>query len=108
MAMDVQGHRMRCPIYKENAEKIAATSTASSTTSSRSSSPENLNNSNEEVKSVYTYSGSTGSTGTRKSSRRLTRSPTNTGNGEIDPNATKFCALCETEQHMDRVHRNSS
>ena len=112
MAMDVQGHRMRCPIYKENAEKIAARSAASSANSSRSSSPVNVeNNSNVlQVKSVYTYSGTAGTAGTRKSSRRLTRSPTNNGNDErnIDPNATKFCALCETEQHMDRVHRNNS
>jgi len=110
MAMDVQGHRMRCPIYKENVEKIAARSAASSTTSSRSSSPDNVNNGSEEVKSVYTYSGTLGTAGIRKSSRRPTRSPINTGNDEsnVDPNASKFCALCETEQHMDRVHRNNS
>mmetsp|Transcript_41236 Transcript_41236/g.44772 ORF Transcript_41236/g.44772 Transcript_41236/m.44772 type:complete len:810 (-) Transcript_41236:267-2696(-) len=114
MAMDVQGHRMRCPIYKENAEKIAIRSTArsaaSSTTSSRSSSPDIVNNGTEEVKSVYTYSGTLGTAGIRKSSRRPTRSPINTGNDEsnVDPNASKFCALCETEQHMDRVHRNNS
>lgn len=109
MAIDVHGHRMRCPIYKENAEKIAARSGSSSNASSRSSSPNISNISTEEVKSVYTYPGTTGSTGTRKSSRRLTRSPTNIdGSVGTDPNATKFCALCETEQHMDRVHRNNT
>jgi len=114
MAMDVNGHRMRCPIYKENAEKMAARSASSSASSSRSSSPDNTTNGNfdnsRELKSVYTYSSS-GGAGTRKSSRRASRSPNNNDNGEDkgakDPNATKFCALCETEHHMDRVHRNS-
>lgn len=125
MAMDVNSHRMSCPIYKENAEKMAARSASSSAPSSRSSSPDNtLNNNfddNGELKSVYTYS-STGSVGTRKSTRRSARtnSPSvsnnnnnsNNENGEDksvdDPNVTKFCALCEAEHHMDRVHRNSN
>lgn len=117
MALDVHGHRMRCPIYKENAEKMAARSASSSASasSSRSSSPDNTANinldTNGELKSVYTYS-TAGNVGTRKSSRRATRSPINNDNGEDkfsnDPNATKFCALCETEHHMDRVHRNSN
>jgi len=106
---------MRCPIYKENAEKMAARYASSSASSSRSSSPDLTSNgnfdNNGELKSVYTYSA-TGNVGTRKSSRRLSRSPTNNENGEDrytnDPNVTKFCALCETEHHMDRVHRNSS
>lgn len=110
MAMDVHGHRLRCPIYKENAEKMAARSASSSASSSRSSSPENNLNvidNNGELKSVYTFSAS-GGVGTRKSSRRASRSPNNNENGEDnDPNATKFCTLCETEHHMDRVHRNS-
>uniref|UniRef100_A0A7S4AR18 ubiquitinyl hydrolase 1 n=1 Tax=Pseudo-nitzschia australis TaxID=44445 RepID=A0A7S4AR18_9STRA len=114
MAMDIHGHRMRCPIYKENSEKMAARSAPSS----RSSSPDNTLNinfdNNGELKSMYTYS-STGGSGTRKSTRRSTRttnSPASNENGEdksvADPNVTKFCALCETEHHMDRVHRNSS
>mmetsp|Transcript_837 Transcript_837/g.2101 ORF Transcript_837/g.2101 Transcript_837/m.2101 type:complete len:765 (+) Transcript_837:484-2778(+) len=117
MAMDVNSHRMSCPIYKENAEKMAARSASSSAPSSRSSSPDNTANSNfddnGELKSVYTYS-STGSVGTRKSTRRSARtnSPSNTENGEDksveDPNVTKFCALCEAEHHMDRVHRKSN
>jgi len=116
MAMDVHGHRRRCQIYKENAEKMAARSASSSASSSRSSSPENTSNNNfnnkGELKSVYTYSAA-GGVGTRKSSRRASRSPINNNdNGEDkcsnDPNATKFCALCETEHHMDRVHRNSN
>lgn len=115
MAMDVHGHRIRCPIYKENAEKMAARSASSSDSSSRSSSPENSSygnfDSNGELKSVYTYSSS-GAVATRKSSRRAARIPTNNNENEQkstnDPNATKFCALCETEHHMDRVHRNSS
>jgi len=106
MAMDVQGHRIRCPTYKENADKIAARSGSTSTASPRSSSPDISKNNTQEVKSVYTYPGAIGSTGTRKSSRRATRSPTNIGSDEIDSSATKFCALCEMEQHMDRVHRN--
>lgn len=112
MAMDVHGHRMHCPIYKENAEKMAARSASRSSSSSRSSSPDNACNfgTDGELKSVYSYSA-TGNVGTRKSSRRATRSPTNdTGDDKYanDPNATKFCALCETEHHMDRVHRNSN
>jgi len=115
MAMDVHGHRMRCPIYKENAEKMAAISASSSASSSRSSSPETNScgnfDSNGEIKSVYTYSSS-GAVATRKSSRRAARIPTNNNDNvqksTNDPNATKFCALCETEHHMDRVHRNSS
>lgn len=115
MAMDVYGHRMCCPIYKENAEKMAARSgSSSSRSSSRSSSPDNTWNSNVtsngELRSVYTYSST--NTGIRKSSRRANRSPTNTDNGEdksaSDPNATKFCTLCELENHIDRVHRNSN
>lgn len=112
LAMDVYGHRTRCPIYKENCEKTSArsaSSTSSSTVSSRSSSPDTTKN--DGVKSVYTYQATTGPTGTRKSSRRAasrTNSPTeNAPNGcTKDLNATKFCALCEVEQHMDRVHRN--
>jgi len=117
MALDVHGHRMRCPVYKENAEKMAARSASSSASasSSRSSSPDSTANvnldTNGELKSVYSYS-TAGNVGTRKSSRRATRSPINNDNGEDkfanDPNATKFCALCETEHHMDRVHRNSN
>jgi len=117
MALDVHGHRMRCPVYKENAEKMAARSASSSASasSSRSSSPDSTANvnldTNGELKSVYSYSAA-GNVGTRKSSRRATRSPINNDNGEDkfanDPNATKFCALCETEHHMDRVHRNSN
>ena len=114
MAMDVEGHRMRCPIYKENAEKMAARSASSSASSSRSSSPESSSNgnlnSNGELKSVYTYSSS-GAVATRKSSRRAARSsPTNDNEQKstIDPNATKFCALCQIEHHMDNVHRNSN
>eukprot|EP00535_Pseudo-nitzschia_heimii_P001517 CAMPEP_0197185262 /NCGR_PEP_ID=MMETSP1423-20130617/11562_1 /TAXON_ID=476441 /ORGANISM="Pseudo-nitzschia heimii, Strain UNC1101" /LENGTH=777 /DNA_ID=CAMNT_0042636283 /DNA_START=510 /DNA_END=2843 /DNA_ORIENTATION=+ len=113
MAMDVEGHRMCCPIYKENAEKMAARSASSSASSSRSSSPESSTTgnfyTNGELKSVYTYSAS-GAVATRKSSRRATRSSPTTDNEQkstSDPNATKFCALCETEHHMDRVHRNS-
>jgi len=115
MAIDVHGHRARCSIYRENAEKMAAISTLSSVSSSRSSSPENIKFSkfdyNGELRSVYTYSAS-GNIGTRKSSRRASRSPTSNGNSEYkftnNSNATKFCALCETEHHMDRVHRSSS
>ena len=115
MAMDVHGHRRFCPIYKENLEKMAARSDYSSRSSSRSSSPDNTSysnfDSNGELKSVYTYSAM-GSVGTRKSSRRANRSPTNNDTGDDkdanDPNATKFCTLCETEHHMDRVHRNSN
>lgn len=112
MATDVYGHRRCCPIYKENAEKMAARSGSSSRSCSRSSSPDNTWNnnggSNGELRSVYTYSST--NAGTRKSSRRANRSPTN-DNGEDksdDPNATKFCTLCELENHLDRVHRNSN
>lgn len=115
MAMDVHGHRMRCPIYKENAEKMAARSAASSAPSSRSSSPDKeIFDNNGELKSVYTYSSAGGAPGTRKSTRRSTRTSSPSGTTETaedksvdDPNVTKFCALCETEHHMDRVHRNS-
>ena len=111
MAMDVYGHRRCCPIYKENADKVAARSGSSSRSSSRSSSPDNTSNnnfgSNGELKSVYTYSSA--NVGIRKSSRN--RSPTNNDNEDKcanDPNATKFCTLCELENHIDRVHRNSN
>ena len=112
MAMDVYGHRRCCPIYKENAEKMVARSGSSSRSCSRSSSPDNTWNnnggSNGELRSVYTYSST--NAGTRKSSRRANRSPTNdTGEDKSDdPNATKFCTLCELENHLDRVHRNSN
>ncbi|KAG7369811.1 ubiquitin carboxyl-terminal hydrolase [Nitzschia inconspicua] len=121
MAMDVQSHRLTCPIYKENVQKIANRSGPGSAASSRSSSPDHfLHHSGSQ--DLYSADPSRISTaGTRKS--RRTRSPTNsnimgsssfpsndgtTAAKQKDPNATKFCALCEVEQHMNNVHRGGS
>lgn len=114
MAMDVEGHRLRCPVYQET---LANRATCSATTS-RSSSPDR----DPQLQQVSL-------TGTRKS--RRTRSPTGTSNGnsgqhclttgsttvdgielggndDLDSSATKFCALCEFEKHVLRVFPSSS
>jgi ubiquitin C-terminal hydrolase len=122
MAMDVQSHRLSCPIYKENVQKIANRSRPGSAASSRSSSPDHfLQHAGDQ--DLYSADPSRiAAAGTRKS--RRTRSPTsssiigstsssppndgsNTATRQDDPNATKFCALCEVEQHMNNVHRGS-
>mmetsp|Transcript_7725 Transcript_7725/g.13616 ORF Transcript_7725/g.13616 Transcript_7725/m.13616 type:complete len:663 (-) Transcript_7725:369-2357(-) len=123
MALDVQSHQETCPIYKENIQKIANRSAAGSAASSRSSSPDRLLSASQTIYNAEEHRN--GSTGTRKS--RRTRSPTNAvassssslhdtaaaaataaAAQQIDPNATKFCALCELEHHLKRVHRSSS
>ena len=81
MAMDVEPHCDKCPIYAENSLKRR---------SSPSSSPES---SDMQPKPP----------GTRKSRRR---SPTNLSSGHDDE--YKFCALCEVEQHLNRVHANTN
>jgi len=82
MAMDVEPHYVRCPIFLENAQKRR---------SSPSSSPDNIIS---EIKI---------STGTRKSRRSSgKKSPTTNSNNQTDE--LKFCALCEIEQHLMRVH----
>jgi ubiquitin C-terminal hydrolase len=80
MAMDVEPHCNKCPIYTENAQKRR---------SSPSSSPEGPE---VQVKP----------TGTRKS-RRSGRSPT-----QAREDVFKFCALCEVEQHLNRVHTSTN
>ena len=79
-ALDVEPHHASCPIYLENALKRR---------SSPSSSPDG--ESAEHAK-----------TATRKSRRSGKKSPTNS---EDD---FKFCALCELEEHMSRVHSVSA
>jgi ubiquitin C-terminal hydrolase len=121
MAMDVQSHRLSCPIYKENVQKIANRSGPGSATSSRSSSPDHFLRHGGDQDLYSADPSRIGAVGTRKS--RRTRSPTsssifgssslspnegtNTPSRQDDPNATKFCALCEVEQHMNNVHRGS-
>ncbi|KAL3942116.1 MAG: hypothetical protein SGARI_000374, partial [Bacillariaceae sp.] len=124
MAMDVQSHRLTCPIYKENVEKITSRSAPGSAASSRSSSPDHFLH-HSGAQDIYSADPSrTGNAGTRKS--RRTRSPTNSSimgasasssptdpaaaavSRKDDPNATKFCALCEVEQHMNNVHRGQN
>jgi ubiquitin C-terminal hydrolase len=121
MAMDVQSHRLTCPIYKENVQKIANRSGPASAASSRSSSPDHFLH-HSGAQDLYSADPSRiAVAGTRKS--RRTRSPTNSGimgtsssslhegasaPKQNDPNATKFCALCEVEQHMNNVHRGGS
>jgi ubiquitin C-terminal hydrolase len=84
MAMDVESHRANCPIFMENAQKRR---------SSPSSSPDAVSDLPAK------------STGTRKSRRSGSgkRSPTNQENDDC-----KFCALCEVEQHLTRVHTNTN
>lgn len=75
MAMDVAPHHVHCPIWRLNQER--------NNSRSPSSSPDHTTQ-------------VTPTTGVRKS-RRQSRSPT----GEEE---TKFCVLCEVEQHLQRVH----
>ncbi|KAL3915892.1 MAG: hypothetical protein SGILL_005434 [Bacillariaceae sp.] len=125
MAMDVQSHRLTCPIYKENVHKIANRSGTGSAASSRSSSPDHFLH-HSGAQDIYSADPSrVAAAGTRKS--RRTRSPTNGSIGmgggsssssptdmtasaspQDDPNATKFCALCEVEQHINNVHKCKS
>mmetsp|Transcript_1565 Transcript_1565/g.4678 ORF Transcript_1565/g.4678 Transcript_1565/m.4678 type:complete len:730 (-) Transcript_1565:352-2541(-) len=82
MAMDVDPHYIHCPIFLENAQKRR---------SSPSSSPEHV----VDIKI----------SGTRKSKRSSgKKSPTASTNN--DQEDWKFCALCEVEQHLLRVHSN--
>lgn len=82
MAMDVEPHHVHCPIFLENAQKRR---------SSPSSSPEHI----VDIKI----------SGTRKSKRSSgKKSPTATNTNDQDD--LKFCALCEVEQHLVRVHSN--
>jgi ubiquitin C-terminal hydrolase len=121
MAMDVQSHRSSCPIYKENVQKIANRSGPGSAASSRSSSPDHFLQRGVDQDLYNADPSRVAAAGTRKS--RRTRSPTgssiigssssspndvtNTASKQDNPNATKFCALCEVEQHMNNVHRGS-
>ena len=83
-AMDVEPHYLTCPIYLENDQKRQS--------SSPTSSPGGLSDP-PQVKAAAT----------RKSRRSGgKKSPTSS---EDD---CKFCALCEVEQHMARVHSASS
>jgi ubiquitin C-terminal hydrolase len=81
MAMDVDPHHVTCPIYMENAQK-------------RRSSPSSSPDAEDFIVKP---------TGTRKSTRSGgKKSPTN----HVDSNV-QFCALCEVEQHLARVHRET-
>lgn len=83
MAMDVAPHHLHCPIYIENAQKRR---------SSPSSSPDAVSDAPSQL------------LGTRKSRRYSgKKSPSNQSNSDDD---SKFCALCEIEHHLTRVHTN--
>jgi ubiquitin C-terminal hydrolase len=88
MAMDVEAHHVNCPIFLENAQKRR---------SSPSSSPDGA------VADVKL-------SGTRKSRRSSgKKSPTNNASTSGEPgDDCKFCALCEVEQHLTRVHTITS
>lgn len=82
MAMDVEPHYINCPIYHENAQKRR---------SSPSSSPDG----------VVDLKPSSGTRKSRRSSGK--KSPTH-----AEDDDSKFCALCEVEQHLNRVHDPAS
>lgn len=75
MAVDVSPHRVHCPIWQQNKERNNSRSPSSSPDTSAPVPP---------------------TAGVRKS-RRQSRSPT-------AEEETKFCVLCELEQHLNRVH----
>ena len=80
-AMDVEPHHVNCPIYLGNAEKRRSSP-------SSSPDPDDL------------------MVGTRKSRRSSGRkSPTNHEDGSSD---LQFCALCEVERHLSRVHAETN
>lgn len=88
MAMDVAPHHIHCPIYAENAKNLRY---------SPCSSPDSTSDTPPKAASAA---------GTRKSRRGGgKRSP---GAQSADDEAFKFCALCEVEQHLIRVHTNTS
>lgn len=95
MAMDVEAHHVHCPIFLENALKRR---------SSPSSSPDAV----ADVKL----------SGTRKSRRSSGKKSPTDNNNNNNPNPSnstvpehddfKFCALCEVEHHLTRVHSITS
>jgi ubiquitin C-terminal hydrolase len=82
MAMDVEPHYASCPIYLENAHKRR---------SSPSSSPDPSADSQNKTPA------------TRKSRRSSGKKSPTQGGGGLDADC-KFCALCEVELHLGRVH----
>lgn len=84
MAMDVSPHAVHCPIYAENSKTGRC---------SPSSSPETVGDTPPKT------------TGTRKSRRSGKRSPSAQSS---DEDGYRFCALCELEHHLARVHTNTS
>lgn len=95
MALDAEPHYKNCPIYQEN---------ALSRRSSPSSSPDgagaaSASNSLDREPQHFSFP-------TRKSKRSGKRSPS--GGSSLTDNQDKFCALCELEQHMERVHTTTS
>lgn len=82
MAMDIEPHQANCPVWLENAQKRR---------SSPSSSPDAVSDSLKPA-------------GTRKSRRSGKKSPTS----QQSDSDCKFCALCEVEEHLTRVHSNTN
>jgi ubiquitin C-terminal hydrolase len=123
MAMDVKPHSATCPIFLENAQKRR---------SSPSSSPDYNNNNNngssdpqqaQQAQAQAQHVASSKPAATRKSRRSSgKKSPTSSSQaqqesstaattattaattGEANKNEYKFCAACEVEQHLARVH----
>jgi len=86
LAMDCEAHRSSCPVAAENKERLRRSSSSESSASSRDSDSQRPR-------------------GTRKSRRSGRNSPPE--QLETSPNAMKFCALCELEEHLQSVHDSS-
>lgn len=83
MAMDVEPHHVHCPVFLENAIK-------------RRSSPSSSPDASTDVLPKPS--------GTRKSRRSGKKSPSS----QRTSDGCKFCALCEVEQHLTRVHNKTN
>mmetsp|Transcript_1044 Transcript_1044/g.2095 ORF Transcript_1044/g.2095 Transcript_1044/m.2095 type:complete len:628 (-) Transcript_1044:59-1942(-) len=101
-ALDCMPHRPNCTVYAENAAKSRASSPSASSNGSASAasdpnfSGDNNNNNNNEA--------APRKTATRKSLRSSGRkSPP----GDGKKSDWTFCALCELEEHLHKVHDDS-
>lgn len=94
MALDCMPHRSACSVYHDNVAKSRASSPSASSNESSASgtgSAEENNNNNEAPRK----------TATRKSLRSSGR---RTPPGDGKKSDWTFCALCELEEHLHKVH----
>lgn len=99
MALDCMSHRSNCAVYAENLAKSRASSPSAS--------------SNESASAASDYNASGGETTTEAAPRKTaTRKSLRSSGRKTPPDDGKksdwaFCALCELEEHLHKVHDES-